>query len=299
MLSHARLATVLVRAGGNMATAAAKLFEDTRVRVREHEPQYDIGRRLGHGLTADVYRVTRRHDTEPLVPFPSPHGPDTFAMKVMYIKTGPLARPRGDQRRAVENEVQFSLEAESLGVGPPVYDWGLYMYDEPEPAVDDPSRDVYTGHSPGDDDDDARAMVLGYYFIVMQELAVGLDVYLDTHPLTREIIRKTGNLFRTLVDAGIAHGDLGAQNVMIGYDGRLHIIDYGFARSFDDDDALTDPEMLDNARKRYMANNLAYMFGFTIQYDPAWPVGSREKAMALARKMFYADVVPDTDSALG
>jgi len=294
MLAHARLKAVLVQAGGDMALAAARLFEDTQ--VREREPRYTVGRVLGQGLTATVYHARREHETEPLVPFPE--GADTFAMKVMFVKTGGLSRRFQDQRRDVERELQFSLEAEALGVGPAVYDWGLYMYDEPELATLDPTRDVYHGTSEYDDEDEPPR-VLGYYFIVIEELAVRLDTYLDTHPLTRTLIADIGTAFTKLVDAGIAHGDLGAQNVMLDHAGRVYVIDYGFATSFDEIEDTTDPEKLANAKKSYVANNLAYMLGFTIQYNSAWPIGSKSKALAVAKELFYPDMVPDTTAVLG
>jgi len=289
MLAARRLSDALVQAGGDLDAAAARLFEETS--VHEREPKYEVGEFLGSGIIGNVHAVTREHDTEPLVPF----GGDKLAMKIMFVKTGRLGRDPVEFKEKVEREIHYALEAEALGVGPKIYDWGLYTYDTPEPATPNPTQDIHFG---GAVDDKAPVMVLGYYFIVMQRLSMRLDTYLEKKPLTRQIIVDIGTLFKTLLDADIAMGDPTAGNIMLDNYGRVYIIDYGEAESFETVDARRDPEMRANAKKRTLGNAMACLLTFYIDYDPSWPVSTLSQAMAIAREAFFKGVEIDLGAVL-
>ena len=141
-----------------------------------------------------------------------------------------------DQRvNHFKQEVTISRIASDLGVGPQVFDWFI---------CDDVLQEPEGG----------QLISLG--FIIMEKLDISLNQWLDDNELPTDMIELLYQKVEKMHQAGITHGDLHLDNIMLRLDQNnqpidIFLIDFGYAQGSTDNKELDqgindDLRMLDN-----------------------------------------------------
>jgi len=120
------------------------------------------------------------------------------AFRMLFLRNSGDERPMSSLRRSVEHEALLSMRAAAIGVTTP---------------------ELLTVSDLGDD-----AMLLAFEGIDGDSLD-----RLDPDHVTDELLDEVWRQVALLQTHGIAHRDLRLANIFVGADGRLHLIDFGFA----------------------------------------------------------------------